>query len=61
MDEMHKEGYIHRDLKPDNIILTKDCLTKIIDYGFTCHVPKDGKVKGKVGTKSYMAPEISTN
>ena len=58
---MHKLSYIHRDLEPDNIILTKHCLIKIIDDGFTFHVPQNGIVKGKVGTKSYMAPEITSS
>ncbi len=58
IEEIHQSGFVHRDIKPDNIILTKDYKIKLIDYGFTCPVNKTGAAKGAVGTKNYMAPEI---
>ena len=33
LEAMHASGFIHRDLKPDNIVLTKDGRTIVIDFG----------------------------
>lgn len=59
---MQNQGYSHRDLKPDNISVDKDFNLKIIDFGFARDNAGDtgaGLVKTKVGTATYMAPEIS--
>jgi serine/threonine protein kinase len=31
---LHSAGIMHRDLKPDNILITDECGVKICDYGF---------------------------
>ncbi len=33
LEKMHAQGFIHRDIKPDNIVLTKDGRTILIDFG----------------------------
>lgn len=54
LQAMHKAGYIHADIKPNNIILTRDGL-KIIDFGQSCPI---GHRKERVqGTPDYIAPE----
>merc|ERR1712050_399501 len=58
---LHKHGFIHRDLKPENIIFeTKDPKSKIkvIDFGTSCHYEKGSKLKKKLGTPYYIAPEV---
>jgi serine/threonine protein kinase len=51
---------IHRDISPDNLILTKDGVTKVLDFGIAKtidevdDVTKTGELKGKV---PYMSPE----
>ena len=55
---MHKNSFVHRDIKPDNIILTRDYKIKYLDYGFACQVGKEGLARGTVGTRAYMGPEI---
>lgn len=58
---LHKHGFIHRDLKPENIIFeTKDVNSKIkvIDFGTSCAFEKGNKLKKKLGTPYYIAPEV---
>ena len=55
----HEMGILHRDLKPDNILVTSDEIVKILDFGIAKITAKPGlTVAGDVlGTVEYMAPE----
>ncbi len=58
LEHAHSKGVIHRDIKPQNIILQKNGEIKVMDFGIakipTSAVPGSGKA---VGTVYYIAPE----
>jgi len=54
----HKKNIYHRDIKLENILVLKDDIIKIIDFGFGVKCNRDTLQKLFCGTPSYMAPEI---
>lgn len=60
LDTLHKMGYIHRDVKPDNMLISKTGHVKLADFGTCLRTGPDGKVKCStaVGTPDYLSPEV---
>jgi serine/threonine-protein kinase len=60
LDVAHEQGVIHRDIKPQNLVLRSDGVLKVMDFGVarlaqrTSGLTLTGQV---VGTPAYMAPE----
>ncbi|HKB36828.1 MAG TPA: tetratricopeptide repeat protein, partial [Gemmataceae bacterium] len=57
---MHQRGILHRDLKPNNVLLTADGTAKISDFGVAKVLDADlglTRSEAVLGTPSYMAPE----
>jgi TolB-like protein/Flp pilus assembly protein TadD len=63
LENAHRQGILHRDLKPGNVMLTADGRPKILDFGLSVLL-SGGKATGRitqsgtiVGSLPYMAPE----
>src|SRR5207244_4115051 len=56
----HREGIIHRDIKSDNIMLDRNCVPQIMDFGLAKRLDDDAAMTtdGSIlGTPAYMSPE----
>jgi serine/threonine-protein kinase len=55
LQAMHQQGFVHCDIKPNNILMGESGSIKIIDLGQSCKI---GTVKPRIqGTPDYIAPE----
>ncbi|XP_035779491.1 serine/threonine-protein kinase 32A-like isoform X2 [Anopheles albimanus] len=58
LDYLQKERVVHRDIKPDNILLDEEGHAHLTDFNIATRLPPDGLACSMSGTKPYMAPEV---
>ena len=62
---MHAVGILHRDLKPNNLLMNSDCDLRICDFGLSRAIPNSTEQDDQainmtdyVVTRNYRAPEV---
>lgn len=61
LNQLHVAGVAHRDIKPDNVMLTHKFDIKLVDLGYGIELTgrkNDGQMTTVVGTKMYQPPEM---
>ncbi|XP_073784261.1 serine/threonine-protein kinase MRCK alpha isoform X4 [Danio rerio] len=60
IDSVHQLHYVHRDIKPDNILIDVNGHIRLADFGSCLKLTEDGTVQSSVavGTPDYISPEI---
>lgn len=56
LETLHSHGFVHCDVKPSNVMLSRNGYVKVIDYGRAVMI--DENVSSLLGTPNYMAPEM---
>ena len=55
VDQVHRSGYVHGDLKPANVHITSDGDVRLLDFGLAS---RPERARSRAGTPAYLAPEV---
>jgi len=58
LEHVHKEGFVHRDIKVENVMLDSVGHIKLIDYGLAVELVEEVMPMSATGSLIYMAPEM---
>ena len=57
MDHIHSQGFLHLDIKPQNILIDENLNVKIADFGSSWLFDDDDQISEVKGTSYFLAPE----
>jgi protein kinase A len=58
---LHQSGFIYRDLKPENVLISASSHVKLVDFGFARELAVGERVNDFCGSPFYIAPEMLTS
>ncbi len=57
LSHAHSRGIVHRDIKPQNIMVLRDGTVKVTDFGIACRSNAGGETNEAIGSVHYTSPE----
>jgi len=58
LEHMHKLGLVHRDVKPESVLLTSDGTAKLTNFGISARLSDTRAMLVRCGTPGFVAPEL---